>query len=150
MKEEMKNKIIEEWEQWRIENAGMYKANDIANFFISKIEEAYLQGFEENKEAYIKEISRREKEKIYNEAFQKGKEEGTVEHCDEPNCPECNLVAYNKGRSQILEEVEKMIEGEKKEEAKSIDVGPIDIPDIETQGYNKGLNTILSKLKEIK
>lgn len=39
-----------------------------------------------------------------------------VEHCDEPNCPECNLMAYEKGRKEarqftlqeILEEVEKM------------------------------------------
>lgn len=43
--------------------------------------------------------------KEIDKAYQKGKEEGIVEHCDEPNCPECNLVAYNKGRSQILEEI---------------------------------------------
>jgi len=37
-------------------------------------------------------------------------QEVIVEHCDEPNCPECNLVAYNKGREDILNRIEEDIE----------------------------------------
>lgn len=38
-------------------------------------------------------------------AYSQGKLEGTIEHCAEPKCPECNLAAYNRGRQDLAEEV---------------------------------------------
>ena len=33
-----------------------------------------------------------------------------IEHCDEVDCPECNLKAYNRGYREAVEEVENMLE----------------------------------------
>lgn len=33
-----------------------------------------------------------------------------IEHCSEPECPACNLVAYNKGKSDVLQSLKEKIE----------------------------------------
>jgi len=61
----------------------------------------------------------------------------------------------NKRVSELAErlilksELKKKVEGTKKKEAKSLDVGPINIPDIETQGYNQALEDIIKLLEEV-
>lgn len=44
------------------------------------------------------------------QAYELGKSETQIQHCDEPDCPECNLKAYNRGVSDTLAMVMREIE----------------------------------------
>lgn len=55
--------------------------------------------------------------KRINLIFSKQKEE--IEHCDVPECPECNIKAYNKGKEDAKEEIIKMVQ-EKIKDAEDI------------------------------
>lgn len=50
------------------------------------------------------------------ELLSQAKAETQIEHCSEPNCPECNLVAYNKGKEDgKAETIKECVEKIKKE-----------------------------------
>ena len=70
--------------------------------FISKVEqEAYLYGRDVGYTADTK--------KAVAEAIERTREE-RVEHCAEPECPECNIAAYKVGQLEATERVLKEIE----------------------------------------
>lgn len=37
-----------------------------------------------------------------------------IEHCSEPECPECNVAAYEAGRKAVVEEIRNQMQGLKK------------------------------------
>lgn len=63
-----------------------------------------------------------------------------IEHCDEPDCPECNLVAYNKGRQDALEEAIASLP----EEENAPDINDFD------NGFNECRIQTLSNLQALK
>lgn len=77
------------------------------------------------------------------------------EHCNEPNCPECNLVAYEKGKQDTLQAVKEMVE-EQKEHNKILD-NKLYIPKDTLElvkiskaiGRNQALEDIKVKLDEL-
>lgn len=49
------------------------------------------------RERHLKDFLFSTLDRVAKEAYLRGKKETVIEHCAEPSCPECNLVAYRKG-----------------------------------------------------
>lgn len=66
------------------------------------------------------------------------------EHCNEPNCPECNLVAYEKGKQDVLQAVKEMVE-----KMKGYSSPDCSDPFLVEQGYEVALQNVQLKLDEL-